>query len=180
MKSNIKSIIWLIVIFAVIMAAVSLFMTTLKDNEEFGYSDLVYLLEEDLVTSFEVDGNLSISITSLVYQLDENGNKVLDANGNPLYKKDSKGENETEKFKYQLSYNFQLEQINKLAEANYLNENGNLKHYDYEEPAQTPWWQVILPYVILFVILGVFYAGIRRRIYARSFQFRGVEKSPVV
>ena len=157
MKSNIKSIIWLIVIFAVIMAAVSLFMTTLKDNEEFGYSDLVYLLEEDLVTSFEVDGNLSISITSLVYQLDENGNKVLDANGNPLYKKDSKGENETEKFKYQLSYNFQLEQINKLAEANYLNENGNLKHYDYEEPAQTPWWQVILPYVILFVILGVFY-----------------------
>ncbi|MBQ9070254.1 MAG: ATP-dependent zinc metalloprotease FtsH [Clostridia bacterium] len=139
------------------MAAVSLFMTTLKDNEEFGYSDLVYLLEEDLVTSFEVDGNLSISITSLVYQLDENGNKVLDANGNPLYKKDSKGENETEKFKYQLSYNFQLEQINKLAEANYLNENGNLKHYDYEEPAQTPWWQVILPYVILFVILGVFY-----------------------
>ena len=157
MKSNIKSIIWLIVIFAVIMAAVSLFMTTLKDNEEFGYSDLVYLLEEDLVTSFEVDGNLSISITSLVYQLDENGNKVLDANGNPLYKKDSKGENETEKFKYQLSYNFQLEQINNLAEANYLNENGNLKHYDYEEPAQTPWWQVILPYVILFVILGVFY-----------------------
>ncbi len=165
MKANWKSIIMLLVVLAVIIAAVSVFSTALKDKEQFDYSDMVTLFNEDLVTSFNVDGKLVMTIESIKPKLDKDGNfeRYNDPTdrmnyGKVIPERDSKGEIVKEKHSYQLSYNFQLDHINELALRNY-SENGysNLTSYNYEVQAQTPWYQIYLPYIILVVLLGGFY-----------------------
>ncbi len=150
MKSNLKNILMLLVVFAIIIAAVSIFTSTLSDKDQFLYSDLVELFNKDLVTSFEVDGNLMITVKALEIVSE-------DPSGNPVYKTDSAGKPIEVEYSYELSYNFQLEQINELALSNYRNPNSNLKDYNYQAPAETPWWQIYLPYIILAVVLGVLY-----------------------
>ena len=166
MKANVKNIILIVVIFAVIIAAVSIFTSTLKKEEDFVYSDLVDLFNNDLVTSFDVDGNLKMTVIAIKIQKDEKtGEPVLDSNGNFIPVIDEKtGKNATETHSYNLSYNFQLDQINDLALRNYqgVDENGNvvyknLETYNYQVPAETPWYQVFLPYLILPVIFLVLY-----------------------
>ena len=166
MKANWKSIIMLLVVLAVIIAAVSIFSTALKDKEQFDYSDMVTLFNEDLVTSFNVDGKLVMTIESIKPLLNEKGEMQRDENGKAKPERNTKGEIIKEKHTYQLSYNFQLDHINELALRNYSNEliSGsqtaryeNLTTYNYEVQAQTPWYQIYLPYIILFVLLGGFY-----------------------
>ena len=164
MKANIKNIILIVAIFAIIIVSVSIFTSTLKKEEEFLYSDLVELFNNDLVTSFDVDGKLKMSVVALVVKRDADGNPELDAEGNFVYEVDAAtGKNKTETHTFNLSYNFQLDQINQLALRNYegIDENGkvykNLKTYNYQVPAETPWYQLYLPYLILPVIFIVFY-----------------------
>ncbi|MBQ3016904.1 MAG: ATP-dependent zinc metalloprotease FtsH [Clostridia bacterium] len=156
----------LVVVLAVIIAAVSIFTTALKDKEQFDYSDMVTLFNEDLVTSFNVDGKLVMTIESIKPQKDASGDLIRGKDGKALPELDSKGEIVKEKNSYQLSYNFQLDHINELALRNYSNgfingENGprytNLTAYNYEVQAQTPWYQAYLPLILLMVIFGVFY-----------------------
>ena len=63
----------LLVVLAVIIAAVSVFSTALKDKKQFDYSDMVTLFNEDLVTSFNVDGKLIMTLESIKPQLNEDG-----------------------------------------------------------------------------------------------------------
>ena len=108
MRANFKSIITLIVIFAVIIFAVSWFTDNFKDEEKFEYSDLIELFDKDLVTSFNVDGDLAIKIVSYKALRDEGG-KLKD----PIeYELNEDGSKKTEEHTYTLSYNFQLQQIN--------------------------------------------------------------------
>jgi polar amino acid transport system ATP-binding protein len=58
MKANLKSIVTLLIVFAVIIVSVSFITSNFKNGEKFEYSDLVELFENDLVTSFNVDGKL--------------------------------------------------------------------------------------------------------------------------
>ncbi len=157
MKANIKHIIMLIVVFAIILTAVSLITATLTDKEELSYSDLVELFEMDLVTSFEVDGNLVINIIANIPMEDSNGNILLDENGRAAAVLMENGKAKTYEITYELSYNFQMEQVNELALRNSQNENSRLTEYDYQPPAGTPWWQIYLPYIILALVLGVLY-----------------------
>ena len=158
MKANLKSIVMLLVVLAVIIAAVSIFTTALKDKNQFDYSDMVTLFNEDLVTSFNVDGKLVIKLESIKPQLNSDGSFKRDANGKVLPELNSAGEAVKETNSYQLSYNFQLDHINDLALRNYSDPAySNLTAYNYEVQAQTPWYQLYLPYIIFIVLLGGFY-----------------------
>ena len=139
MKANIKTIVILLIVLAVVITSVSILTTQLKDKEQFEYSDIVQMFEEDLVTSFKVDGKLKISIEALI--------PIRDANGMIVgYEKNENGELKTEPHSFALSYNFQLDHINELAERNFTNPNyKNLKSYNYEKAAETPWYQMYLP-----------------------------------
>ena len=71
MKANLKSIVLLVVLVAVIVTAVSYFSDNGKGEESFSYADLVEMFELDLVKSFEVDGNLLMTLVAYVPELDE-------------------------------------------------------------------------------------------------------------
>ena len=145
MKANIKSILLLVLILAVIILAVSWFTNAFKDEEKFEYSDLIELFENDLVTSFNVDGDLAIKLKTYKPIRDEN-DKIIG------YDK-----TKTEEHTYELSYNFQLQQINDLALENYRSASSNLTSYNYDPPAEAPWWQAYVPMLIMILLLGAFY-----------------------
>ena len=156
MKANIKNIVLLMVVFLLIIGSTSLVMHTLNDQKEFQYGELIQRLEYDIVTSFEVDGKLRITVKSYKCELDDAGKIKLDNNGQPVLSYDEKGQRIEETYAYNLSYSFQLEEINALAKKNYTN-GSVLKNYNYEEPAETSWIQLILPYIILALVLGGLY-----------------------
>ena len=157
-KSNAKTIIILVVVLAVIIAAVSVFTMKLRDDEELKYSDIVTLFNKDAVKSFSVDGKLEITLETFVIKLDANGNEIKDAGGKYIFETNENGERVTKKHVFNLSYNFQLDQINDLARRNLSEaEYTNLEYYNYDPAAETPWYQVYLPYIIFVVLLVVFW-----------------------
>ena len=149
MRANFKNVITLIVIFAVIIFAVSWFTDNFKDEEKFEYSDIIELIEKNLVTSFNVDGDLNINIVAYAPIRDDSGNIIE-------YDPVSYAEAKTEEHTYALSYNFQLQQINDLALEKYR-AGSNLTSYNYDPPAETPWWQAYLPMLLMLLLLGFFY-----------------------
>ena len=145
MKVNFRSIIMLIVIVATIILAVSFFSNRMKDEDKFGYSDVIDMFEQDLVHSFVVDGNLNMTIKAYRAKLDDKNNYILDENNMPIVVM----ENDAyvfDTYTYQLNYNFQLEEINRLAEAklNSTAEN-RFDNYDYQPQPEIPWYQQYLP-----------------------------------
>jgi len=157
MKVNVKSIIMLVLMIAVVIAAVSVFTSTMNTEKPTVYSDIVEMFEKDYVTSFEVDENLNIVLETFVIL-------GYDEAGNPLFEIDEKtGNRKTEKRNYTLSYSFQLTDINEMAKENYRNPNSNLKKYDFKEAAETPWYLAYLPYIIFAVLLGVLWFFLMRQ-----------------
>ncbi len=156
MKANFKSIIMLIVLVAAVLVAVSVFSA--EKAEQFEYSQLLQLFEDDLVVSFTVDESGVIDLEAYSFrEIDSNGNPVADENGN-IYKLNSKGEREKTKHTYKFSYNTQIDEVNEIAAAK-LKENwqnpgsNNLQSYDYLAPEETPWYIMYLPYIIIAVIM---------------------------
>ena len=143
MKANFKNILALLLIVGVVILLVSVFSPQNKEEEKFVYSDIVWLLENDLVKEFVVDSDYNITLT--IYD------HVMGEDGKPVANK----ERVTTKT-YTFSYNSQIEEINELAYENYVN-GGNLEKYDYEHPAETPWYMIYLPWIITAVIfIGLF------------------------
>ena len=155
MKFNFKSIILLAVIVAIMITAVSLFSMPSSDKDQFTYSDLIDLFENDLVYSFSVDGNSVITLKALQIATDEAGNPILD-NGNLTYEKNSKGEYVFDEETYAFTYSFQLQRIESIVVDGI---NGvplnNLKEYNFEPPAEMPWYQIYLPYIVVGILLIV-------------------------
>ena len=90
MKANFKSIIVLVLIVGIVIVAGSFLLNRQKDDE-FVYSDLLELFEEDLVRDFVIDNNAVMTLNAYKatknpdggydFELDENGlyyNKRLD------------------------------------------------------------------------------------------------------
>ena len=152
MKANFKSIIMLVLTVAVIVTAVSFFNQNKDSAEDIVYSELLELFEVDLVKSYEVDGNLVMSLVIYTPDLDENKNYKL-VDGKAVYKLKEDGVTPvTEKREYTLGYNFQLTQINEIAEN-----CERLEKYEYLQAGEAPWYQVYLPYIVMAVILGAFW-----------------------
>ena len=71
MKTKIKSIVLIIVAIIFVISAVSYYTTAIEKQKELVYSELVQYFEDDIVTSFEVKGDLKMTLHIL--KLDENG-----------------------------------------------------------------------------------------------------------
>ncbi len=187
MKFNFKSIIALVIMVAAVILAVSIFNPNNSKPEEFGYSDIVEMFNDDLVVEMSVDGNLKLTLKTLVVALDENKQPIIDPNNdnvkNYTYKtKDGKLEYETHT--YVLSYSFQMTEINELANRNYIKSQSldgknykNLVTYDFETAAETPWYQIYLPYIIVAILLGVFWFVLMRQTGGAGGKMSGFSKS---
>ena len=146
MKANFKSIAMLVLMIVAVIIAVTFFTNSMKDEERFGYSDVLELFENDLVESYEVDGKLNLKLKTYVVA-------SYNPDGTPVFQTDEKtGKPVFKIINYQLSYNFQLSEINDIAREKIESGNTNLTDYDYMEVAETPWYQLYLPYIILAVI----------------------------
>ena len=161
MKSNLKSIITIVALIAVVIAAVS-FLNMNKEDTDPNYSQIVSMLGKDEITEFKVDGNYVMTYKALVKKLDDNKNPILDDQGNPVYEVDKDGKLVEREYSFSLQSQFQLEEINKLARENY-EKGGNLRDYTYEAPAQTPWYVSYLPFVIILLLfVGMWFFVIRQ------------------
>ena len=150
MKFNFKGIAMLVLIIAVMIAAVSIFALPGEDEDVFTYSDLIKLFEEDRVYKFYVDGDSVITVYELVVVgHTEDGTPIFDTNTDGSYK--------TKEHTYAFTDTFQLERIDKIVsgEAVDIDAPQRLEEYNFERPAETPWYQLYLPYIIVGVLLIV-------------------------
>ncbi len=153
MKFNFKSIIMLVLIIAIMIAAVSMFSTPTAKAKDITYGKLVDLFENDLVTTFTVNGESIITLEALQPILNDKGEPVLDGDGNPTYKlKEGSTDPDLVTYKYAFTHTFQLERIEWFAVEGNLK---NLGEYNIERPSGTPWYELYLPYIIVGILLIV-------------------------
>ena len=145
MKANLKSIIWLVVMIAVFIVAISFFNRSEKEQDKFVYSELVELFEDDLVTSFVVNEKNEITVKAL--------KPVRNADGEIVGYEQKDGKNIVESFTYRFSYTTQIEEINKIASEKLKAGGTNLVEYDYVPAGETPWYVMYLPYIITAVVI---------------------------
>ena len=77
MKSNLKSVITIVALIAVVIAAVSFFNMNKEDTDP-NYSQIISMLGNDEITEFKVDGNYVMTYKALVKKLDDNKNFYLE------------------------------------------------------------------------------------------------------
>ena len=150
MKFNFKGIAMLALIVAVMIAAVSIFSLPTEEEDVFTYSDLIELFDNDLVKSFNVDGNSVITVKALIPKYD-NGAIIPGE-----YELESDGKTKkTKEYVYAFTDSFQLERIDAYISGDAGVTLNNLEEYNFERPAATPWYQLYLPYIIVGVLLIV-------------------------
>ncbi len=132
-NSNIKIIIFYIVLFAAVIFALA-FMFNQPNEEALTYSDVIDYFQKDQVAEFVVDKNNFIEIT--LYETDEDDNFVYDEND--VRKVSNK------KVGYQLQ---SLELFVRDCSQYYLN-NGNIDNYDIEHETIWPVWVSFLPFIL--------------------------------
>ena len=144
MKANLKSIIMLVLLIGAVLIAASL-LSGNNSEEEFVYSDLVELFEEDLVRDFVIDENGVIKLNAYIVTEKEDGSFE--------YALDDEGNRKVKAYEYQFSYNLQIEKIVALVDENAADGVTNLEDYNFKAPTETPWYVLYLPYIITAVII---------------------------
>ena len=156
MKFNFKSLLFYAVLIVCIVIAAVIVSDNIAPKEEMVYSDIVDLFLEDRVVKYTVkqDGTLS-----LTYRLvDENGDFRFDNTGKHLLGEET----------FKLTYSFQFERLNQLAEENhnrYLSnpDTGVLEEYHYDEPSSGNWFWAYLPYILILVGMIVLFVYVMRK-----------------
>jgi len=148
MKFNYKSLLLLLLIVGLMIVSVSFFNSAQTEKDKYLYSDLMNDFEEDLVYSFVVDGNSIITVKVLQVE-------GTDAQGKPIYKTTSDGKYDLKTHTFALTDSFQLARIDAII-SDKDNPLTNLFEYNFERPAETPWYQQYLP----FIIIGLCMAGL--------------------
>ncbi len=162
MKANFKNIIILLILIAGVIFTVSL--SSKKPTNEITYSDVIQFLENDYVKSFEIDGNLNMVLNSYKFEKDKNGNFIFtDKDGQLANVKDKSGKPVFEELTFAIGYSFQLEQITNIANENVKDSTSILEKYNVDDQAEVPWYQLYLPYIIVFVLFGVLYFFIMKQ-----------------
>ena len=159
MKVNFKSLLLLVFVVIVVIAAVSVFNEATADKTDFTYGDLIQLFNENSVISCIIDGKSVVTVKAYEVTTDKNGILQKDEKGNFIYKKDSDGKLITKEYKFELNYLFQIEQIHELASKKDENGKPIVEYYNYLEVEETPWYMTYLPFIILgilFVVLWIF------------------------
>ncbi len=132
-KSNIKVIIFYIILIAVIVIASASLLNSVS-NDGLSYLDVRNLFEEEKVSEFVVDGNNTLTMLVRVNkegeaeQLQRMTYKLRDLN---------------------LFYNDVYDLVVEQAEA------GIISDYDFPPPTQIPWWVSFLPYLIVIALFIV-------------------------
>ncbi len=129
-KSNLKTILIWVAIFAIMLMLVSSLLAD-GGSEKVTYSDVVRYFEENRVTEFVV-GNDNILTMKL--------------------KPEKEGDKETTVYyKLESVDHFRLE----LGETIRQNaEEGTLKKYEYEPAKTWPWWVQILPWILVIIVIA--------------------------
>ena len=139
-NSNIKIIIFYVILFAAIVLALT-FMFNQESEEKVTYSDIVDYFKNDDVAEFVVTKDNEIIMR--VFERDENGEYLVGSDG----KKTTK----------EISY--RLQSLGLFVEdcSGYYQNNKNIEKYDIEPEAIIPWWVGFLPYVIIIIVVIVLY-----------------------
>lgn len=132
MKVNVRNIIFFVAMILVFVLAASIWSASANRQEAFTWSDVQRLFEEDRVSEFTVSSSYLLTL------------KTADDTG------------KTVSHQYQLSNNAQIEYLQDLAVKNSATGN-TLKKYDFEAPAQMPWFVSYIPYLLLigFVVVMI-------------------------
>ncbi|MFA5561112.1 MAG: ATP-dependent zinc metalloprotease FtsH [Eubacteriales bacterium] len=182
MKANFKNIIFFLLLVVVFIVAAMSLSDMMPKEEEFTYSDLENLFDYGLVKSFVLDTENYLTIVSYV-PVTENGQIVFDylyedeaetvikmyQDGTPVKvarREMEDGKAKTKTSQYRISWEFQIDKISERAsEQNAL---GLIEKYNIEEPKDTPWFLVYLPYIIVFGAIIAFYVYMIRQTTGRG------------
>ncbi|MBQ8690142.1 MAG: ATP-dependent zinc metalloprotease FtsH [Clostridia bacterium] len=160
MKFNFRSILLLVLIVVVVIAAFSYFSGALNKKDDLTYSEIIQMFEDDIIVSFVVKETSVLQLKTLTPKLNEDGSYERTAEGRIVFQQDSSGAPVYTEYSYELSTTTQLNQLNEIAYEKYTTDaSSNLEEYDYTPAEGTPWWQAILPYVIVgicFIGLWIF------------------------
>ncbi len=160
MKFNFKSLLWLVLIIALISSSVVFFNNLKKDETEFGYGDLMQLLKENKVTKCIIDGESVVTIGTYEIKVDKEGKFIRKENGEFDFVTDDKGNMKEKEYTYPLTYAFQAEVIDEIIrEYNDDDKNSDKIEYNLLRAEKTPWYMTYLPYIILgvlFIVMWVF------------------------
>ena len=139
-NNNLKIIIFYVVLFAVVILALS-FMFNQQDTEDITYSDVVNYFKNDQVVEFVIDDKNYIEMKVVV--LDESGKPTFDINGNKATK----------------TIGYQLQSLGLFVEncSEYYLNSANIVKYDIEPETVLPWWVSFLPYIIIIVVVVILY-----------------------
>ena len=143
--SNLKIIIFYIVLFAVVIFALSILFNQ-QDSANLTYSDVVNYFKNDQVAEFVIDEDNYIEMK--VFVLDEEGTPALDDNGN----------------KKTTTVGYQLQSLGLFVEncSDYYMNSANIVKYDIEPETVLPWWVSFLPYVLIIIVVIVLYVLMMR------------------
>ena len=139
-NSNLKIIIFYIVLFAVVILALS-FMFNQNREDKVTYSQIVDYFKSDRVAEFVVDEDFYIEMK--VYEVDADGNVLTSGDTTTV--------------------GYQLQSLGLFVEdcSEYYKANQNLKSYDIEPETVFPWWVAFLPYLIVIIVLVILYFAMR-------------------
>ena len=139
MKNNFKTILFYIVLIAIIILTVSTLFDKTQDELP-QYSDIVEYFKTDSVVSFTVDEDYYLTMNVVDPQTavyDPETGVVLEYNKDKLK---------------EVGYQLRSLELFHGDLASYIANNKNLTEYEYEPLTTMPWWVSLLPYVIMIVV----------------------------
>ena len=140
MKKNIRTLIFYVVLIAlVILMVATIFQNT--EEEKIILGDVVGYFEADRVTYCVIDEDYYLTI------------KVIKTNEAGELLKTATGEWDTEEVSYQLR---SLQLFEDYC-SEYVKTNKNLTHFDVEPVTTYPWWVSFLPYILIIVVFIVLF-----------------------
>ena len=141
MKSNAKNIILILLMIAVFIFTAVIISDMMTGKDEFNYGQLVELMKEDKIKSFQLDVNGYLSIETT----------------------------DGQKHSYRLGYTSQVEYIHDWATDTGVDAtNSNLESFNFEEPVDTPWILEYLPYIIVMLLMAGLFIYMIRQTSGRS------------
>ena len=138
MKKHIKHILFYVGLAVLLFFAIRLIFQGTAE-EKLILSDVTTFFEQDRVESFVIDEKYALIMQ--VIKVDESGAFVTNADGSFVLEERS----------------YQLQSLGLFQEycSKYVEENANLKSYDIEPTASTPWWLSMLPWLVIMILVSV-------------------------
>jgi len=161
MKSNLKSIIMIIAIVAVVALGASIFSGAFNASEEIVYSDVFEMFEDDIVVSFVVNENSVLKLTTLKPLTNSQGEyvnedgEVVEGRENIVFERDKKGELVKVTHSYQIGRTLQLERLAELAEAKLAEEDTNFVEFDFKPQSTFSWQNLLVSIIPILLIVGL-------------------------